>query len=178
MSKGDATGRGARCRAAAAAVQRGRGGGSVFLGEQRRASLLLHRLRSLLPSSRDFSRQRHLPARGHILHGRSFSAVRTRLRTGYGVRPEKSRRRARCPAAHGAARPSEEPVAGVGGRRCRGLRLARKEGAPTAKSALLSAHPLPEQLLTSAEIVSLAFSKWLFQGEHQLSARAEAFGSF
>lgn len=47
-----------------------------------------------------------------------------------------------------------------------------------AKSALLSAHPLREQLLTSAEIASLAFSKWFFQGERQLSAGAEAFGSF
>ena len=67
---------------------------------------------------------------------------------------------------------------------CRGLRLLWKEEArwprqpSAAKSALLSAHPLAEQLLTSAEIVSLAFGKWLFQGEHQLSARAEAFGSF
>lgn len=54
-----------------------------------------------------------------------------------------------------------------GGGRARGTLHPR-----AAEPALLSAHPLPEQLLSGAGIASLAFSKWLFQGEHQLSARA------
>lgn len=137
---------------------------------------------------RDFSVswQRHLRARGRILRS-PFPLSGCQGKVGYPdlwVRPEKSRPCARCPAAHGAAQPSEEPAARAVVRCCRGLRLPLEEGArwprqgSAAKSVLLSAYPLPEQLLTSAPIVSLAFSKWLFQGEHQLSARADAFGSF
>lgn len=135
---------------------------------------------SFLPPSfpgarRDFSRQRHLTAWGRILRSPSCSGGKTGLSSqisGFGHR--------KATLACGA-----RPHMGVPGRaRSRLPLLLRKEGArglrqlAAAKSALLSAHPLLEQLLTSAEMVSLAFSKWLFQGEHQLSARAEAFGSF